>query len=240
MRLVCLPPAGANASAFDAWNTGLPAWIEVCAVQLPGRQERSHEPPPRRMSQLLPELEAAVAAEVPCPFVVFGSSLGAIVAFELVRRLERHGHATPARLVVSSAQAPHVAGRLPAYSSMPDAQFAAELASLEALPGETAEHPDLLEAVLPVLRADFELGQTYRYRPGPPVRVPIDAVTGSGDAHVPDSMVRPWGDLTTGGFASTRVQGAHDLLTQGSEGLHAVVIAACASARDSYTRNVAT
>jgi len=182
------------------------------------------------MSQVLPELEAVVTAEIRPPFVVFGSSLGAIMAFELVRRLENHGHAAPSRLVVSSARAPHVVGRLPEYSAMPDAQFVAELAKLGALPCEAARRPDLLETVLPVLRADFELGQTYRYRPGPPVHVPIDAVTGSNDAYVPDTMVSRWGDLTTGGFAAIKVQGKHDLLLRSSEGLRAAVIASCAAA----------
>jgi surfactin synthase thioesterase subunit len=121
---------------------------------------------------------------------------------------------------------------------MPDARFVAELAKLGALPGEVAQHPDLLEAVLPVLRADFELGQTYRYRPGPPVRIPIDAVTGSDDVHVPDAMVSRWGDLTTGGFAAVTVQGKHDLLLRCSEGLRAAVIASCAPRADDSSRSI--
>jgi medium-chain acyl-[acyl-carrier-protein] hydrolase len=113
---------------------------------------------------------------------------------------------------------------------MPDAQFVAELTALEALPREVVQYPDLLETVLPVLRADFELGSTYRYRPGSPLRIPIDAITGSEDAQVPEILVDPWRDLTTGGFAATRVQGSHNLLRPVADGLHPVVIAACKAA----------
>ncbi|KOX14506.1 hypothetical protein ADK67_42300 [Saccharothrix sp. NRRL B-16348] len=226
--MVCLPPAGGNAGTFAEVVSGLPAWIDVRAVQLPGRQERSGEPPVRRLGQLLPALAAEL--DVGPPLVLLGNSLGATVAFELVRRLERQARVRPARLIVSSARAPHVAGRLPAYSAMSDARFVAELIGLGALPAEAADHPELLTALLPAFRADFELGETYRYRPGPPVRCPIDAVTGADDAHVPFHLASAWGELTCGEFTDTVVPGGHDMLRGGVDGLRAAVVRGCAKA----------
>jgi surfactin synthase thioesterase subunit len=229
VRLVCLPPAGGHAGLFDAWRTRLPDWIEVCAVQPPGRQSRFAQAAPRRMSQLLPALEEAVVDHVRPPYAVFGSSLGGTVAFELVRRLHRHRHPLPFRLVVCSSAAPHAARPLPTYSAMSDDRFVAEVASLGALPDEVADHPALLTTLLPALRADFELGQTYTYRPGPPVPVPVAAVRGVDDPHVPAVAVAAWSALTTGGFTATAVPGGHDLLSQVSPPLLDAVRAACGS-----------
>lgn len=230
VRLVCLPPAGGNTGTFTGLASGLPAWIDVRAVRLPGRRERSGEPPARRLGQLLPPLAAELTADAGPPLVLLGDSLGATVAFELARRLERQGRVPPARLIVSSARAPHVAGRPPAYSAMSDERFVAELAALGALPDEAVDHPELLPAVLPAFRADFELGETYRYRPGPPVRCPIDAVTGADDVHVPPHLASAWGDLTSGGFTATVVPGGHDLLRRRSDELRAAVVRGCAAA----------
>jgi surfactin synthase thioesterase subunit len=227
LRLVCLPSAGANAGAFDPWCRALPDSIEVCAVQLPGRQERFVEPPCRRIGQVLTPLEAAVAEQIERPYVLFGVSLGATVAFELARAIERHGGHPPVRLVLASARPPHVAGPLPAYAAMPDHRFLAEVTALGVLPEEVSGHEELRQAVMASLRADFELGQTYRYRPGPPVDVPIDAVTGLGDVHVPLALLQRWSELTTQECTAIGVPGEHNLLGADDHALRAAVVAAC-------------
>jgi surfactin synthase thioesterase subunit len=230
VRLVCLPPAGGSAATFTEVAAGVPAWIDVWAVQLPGRRERSGETPARRTGRLLPALAAELADDAALPLVLCGDSLGAVLAFELVRRMERQARLLPSRLLVSSARAPHVAGTPPEYSAMSDARFVAELVAFGIISEQVAGRPELLTAVLPTLRADFELGANYRYRPRPPLRCPIDAVTGTDDVHVPVHLAEAWAELTTGEFTHTLVPGGHDLLRRRPETLRDAAVRTCARA----------
>lgn len=228
LRLFGFPFAGGNAGAFDSWAVQLPTEVEVCGVQYPGRRERIGEPAARRMSQLLTALEKGIVPYLDRPYVLCGNSLGATVAYEFTRRLERHGLPLPARLVASSARAPHLGDRLPDYQSMSDEQFVAELVTLGTMSPHVADHPELLAASLPTLRADCELACTYRYRDtGRLLSVPIDAISGSDDPFVSVASVRSWSELTTAEFTMTRVAGAHEILVDSADDFLAAVCAAC-------------
>ncbi|MFF3865894.1 thioesterase II family protein [Micromonospora sp. NPDC001898] len=228
LRLFCLPYAGGNAGAFETWRTGLPRSVEVNAVQYPGRRERADEPAHRRMTPLVQALEAALAPHLDRPYVVYGDCLGAYVAFELVRRLARRGHRPADLLVVSSAVPPHRAGVEPDWSAMDDAAFLAELVALGTMPPAVAGHPELAAAALPAARADFELGRSYRLRDPDPVGVPVTAIVGDADPHVPATQAAAWADLTTAGCTTLTVPGGHDLLARADAGLLRAVRSALA------------
>ncbi|MBQ1074994.1 thioesterase [Micromonospora sp. C31] len=219
LRLFCLPYAGGNAGAFETWRAGLPRAVEVNAVQYPGRRERAADPAPRRMTPLVQALEAALAPHLDRPYAVYGDCLGAYVAFELVRRLERRGHRPADLLVVSSAVAPHRAEVEPDHSGTDDATFLAELVALGTMPAAVAAHPELAAAALPAARADFELGRSYRYRDAGPIGVGVTAVRGDADPHVGDVGVAAWAELTTAGCTTVTVPGGHDLLARADPGL---------------------
>ncbi|ONI87673.1 hypothetical protein ALI22I_20905 [Saccharothrix sp. ALI-22-I] len=222
LRVVCLPFAGGNAGAFDAWGPLFPEHVEVCAVRYPGRRERVHEPSIRRMSLLVAALRAGLEGHLDRPYVLFGHSLGAKVAFELARRVSP----APRRLVVSSSPAPHHAERLPDLPAMTDHEVVTELVARGTMPAEVARHPELVEVAVPAIRADYELARTYRFRDNGPVGVPIDAVAGEDDSFVTPEALRAWGELTTGAFTSTFVPGGHDLLSRPGHVVDAV-LAAC-------------
>lgn len=243
LRVIALPYAGGNATVFDAWRSGLPPGAELCAVQLPGRHDRVHEPPLRRMSVLLQALEPAVRPLLKRPYLIYGDSHGAVTAFELVRRLRRRNQPLPQRLVVSSAQAPHVAPPLPDYAAMNDTAFLANLISLGLMEPIILEHPDLVEAALPTLRADFELARSYRYRDEPTLKVPITAIRGERDAFVTAEGMQAWDALTTGSFEMITVAGGHDMLQRSAPELLSTIRKLCETemAHDGrYTRKVAT
>src|SRR5262249_36980729 len=119
IRLFCLPYAGAGASIFRSWSAQLPTQIEVCPVQLPGREERLSEAAFERMEPLIEELSTALNTYVDRPFAFFGHSMGALIAFELARRLQEDRGLCPKRLIVSGRRAPALhrnASPLPAWS----------------------------------------------------------------------------------------------------------------------------
>ncbi len=173
-RLFCLAHAGGGASFFRPWAAALPSHIELCAVQLPGREQRFAEPCFEALEPLLDALIPALTPLFDWPFALFGHSLGALVAFELARRLEAAG-TPPLGLAASAFRAPH----LPAerrLSELPDTEFVAEIAGLGGMPGELLDHPELLETILPALRADFAIAERYRFAPGPKLAVPVAAM----------------------------------------------------------------
>lgn len=240
LRLFCFPFAGGAASVFDAFADRLPERVEVCAVQYPGRQERAKEPAPRRMSQLVGALERELRPWCDRPFLLFGNSLGATVAYEFTRRLGHRGLPLPERLVVSSARAPHLPEPLPDYTGLGDEELAAHLVTLGTMPQEVARHPELLAAVLPMLRADFELARSYRHRSVTQrLRIPFDAVRGTDDESAPEDTVRAWAELTDGGFTFTSVPGGHGVLTAPGEELLAAVGDVCAKALEPHQCQVA-
>jgi surfactin synthase thioesterase subunit len=227
LRIFALPYAGGNASVFDSWRSVLRPDAELCAVQLPGRHNRIGEPPLRRMSVLLQELEPVVAARLDCPYLIYGDCQGAITALELTRRLRRRARTAPRLLVVSSAEAPQVATPLPDYPAMDDPAFLADLVHSGLIPSLLADQPDLVEAALPALRADFELACSYRYREEAPLAIPVVAIRGQQDTFTAPDAARAWADLTTESFELITVPGGHDLLTSSESALPGVIGQIC-------------
>ncbi|MGH3530086.1 MAG: thioesterase II family protein, partial [Pseudonocardiaceae bacterium] len=112
LRLICLPPAGGGASRYRNWPTHLPEEVEVVSVQFPGRENRFNEPPIESMTQLVDLLLDELAGYFTRPFAFFGHSMGALIAFELTRRLRPSGVA-PVHLFASGCRAPHLPSRSP-------------------------------------------------------------------------------------------------------------------------------
>ena len=123
VRLFCLPWAGGGASAYRAWKRAMPEAIEVCPVQLPGREDRVSEPPFRRVEPCIAALTAAIVPRLDRPYALFGHSMGAILAFELVHALRRRGLHPPVRLFVAAHRAPRVPSKRPASSMGSDGEL---------------------------------------------------------------------------------------------------------------------
>ncbi|MFF0087446.1 thioesterase II family protein [Streptomyces canus] len=220
LRMICFAYAGGSASVFHSWQGLLPADVEVCAVQLPGHETRMAETPLRRMDDLVPPLTrelAEVVADV--PFVTFGHSLGAAVSFEFVRRLRANGGPSPEQMFVSGRRPPHIRVRERTVHDLPEDEFVAVLTRLNGTPREVLERPEVLELVLPMVRADFELSETYRYRPGLPLDCPVTAFAGLSDLGVPLADVADWARHTTGAFTLRTLPGDHFFLRSAQDRL---------------------
>lgn len=209
LRLFCFPYAGSGASIFRTWQIGLPTDVEVCPIQLPGRGTRLAERPFTRLAPLVWALTEAIFPLLDKPFAFFGHSLGALVSFELARELRRLYGMHPVRLFVSSAHAPQIPHRGPLIHTLPQGEFLAELRRLNGTPIEVLEHEELMEIMLPLIRADFALYETYVYAHDSPLSCPISAFGGSHDRKVSHGDLEAWRDQTSVSFSSRMFPGDH-------------------------------
>lgn len=217
LRLFCFPYAGGGALTYRHWSKNLPAQVEVCAVQLPGRGSRLREPPFTRMEPLVKAVLHELRSYLDKPFAFFGHSMGAVISFELARLLRREHATLPVHLFVSGRCAPQLSKpKLPTYG-LPNAEFIEELLRLKGTPPEVLNHPDLMQVVLPLLRADFELIETYTYTHEPPLSIPVTAFGGLADLDISRENLGGWRAQTTAAFSLRMLSGDHFFLTSNEE-----------------------
>jgi medium-chain acyl-[acyl-carrier-protein] hydrolase len=208
IRLFCFPFAGGGASAYRSWASLFPAEVEVCGIQLPGREERFREPLLQHYQTLVAHACGGIQRLLDRPFAFFGHSMGAMVAFECARRLRRHGH-QPAELFVSACHAPQLPLPRKPIHDLPDDQLLREVGRLGGTPAQVLENEELMELIRPVLRADLALHETYAYAEDPPLESPITAFAGTDDPVVRSEHIAPWGAQTTGPFTMKELAGGH-------------------------------
>lgn len=212
LRLFCFPYAGGGARVFQSWAAALPPFIEVCAVQLPGHEKRLREAPLRNLRQLVAALSQVLQAYADKPFVFFGHSMGAKLCFELARCLRCEHKLGPAQLFVSGCRAPHLPrDEAPTYN-LPEPEFIEKLRRLNGTPREVLEHPEMMQLVAPILRADFEVVETYDYAPEPPLSCPITAIGGLQDDEVAREQLEAWRSHTSAAFVLRMLPGDHFFL----------------------------
>jgi surfactin synthase thioesterase subunit len=219
LQLFCFPYAGGGASAFRGWADGLGPDLDVCAIQLPGRERRLREQPLRCAEQAV---EILVDVLRPCldrPFAFFGHSMGAILAYEVARAVAMTGGMEPRALFVSGRRAPHLPPRKRDLHNLPRDELIAELKTLNGTPLELFAHEDLVDLFMSTLRSDFELVETYRKREGSLLSCPVIAMGGCSDPDVPPQDLAAWYTVTTGPFNTMLFEGDHFYLNQTRKGL---------------------
>jgi surfactin synthase thioesterase subunit len=195
-RIFCFPHAGGSPRAFLDWQAGLGEEAEILAVCRPGREHRAAEPAPT-ISELIDGATAAITAVTEAdgrPFYLFGHSLGALVAFEVCRRLA--GHCAPSRFIASGCSAPSLlpSQRVQDIAKLSGAAFAEAIGFFGGLPAEVIADPEVRDLLLPGLIADFHMAVGYRYSAGPRLGVPAVVVVGREDPHVGAAQIEPWDD----------------------------------------------
>ena len=207
--MICFPFAGGSASFFRNWQTLLGDQIELLAIELPGRASRISEPFIKGGEELLDQLEKHEELYKGMPFAFFGHSMGAYIAYELARRLEQKNRTLPVHLFVSGRQAPQAKSRKKILHQLPEEEFVKEIASLNGMPREVLDNAELMELVSPVLRADCELLETWRYVEGDKLKVNITAMYGDEDSSANTDTVKEWASLSSETFNSKKFTGDH-------------------------------
>jgi medium-chain acyl-[acyl-carrier-protein] hydrolase len=209
LRLFCFPYAGGGAAIYQHWQQHAPDWLQICPLELPGRGRLCTENPFISITELAAEITSALYPYTNVPYALFGHSMGATIAYEVACGLEAAGRTPARKLFVSGARAPFLTRRKPPVSHLADVEFLAHVRDLNGTPAEILANQELMAVLLPVLRADFALGERYRMRGLQLLRAPITALAGNEDEETPASDVQEWKRLTSGPFHSARFPGDH-------------------------------
>lgn len=210
MRLFCFPYAGVGPSAFRGWAEALDGCLEGSFVHLPGREGRLREAPYRSMAELVPVLADALSPLLDKPALFYGHSVGAKVAFETCRELRRRNAMVPVHLFVGACPAPHLEREHAPMHQLGDDEFLQELQRrYGGVPAEIMQDAEIRALLLPGMKADVTLLETYQYSPEPPLGCPITAFGGDRDAMVLPRLIEGWQHLTAGGFRFRIVAGDH-------------------------------
>lgn len=208
IRLFCFPHAGGSALLYRNWADLIRPEVEVICVEPPGRCARLREAPFTSMDCLVRAITEEITELLDKPFAFFGHSMGAAVAFELAHTLRSTHSVEPMHLFVAGHSAPQAFSDRPTYN-LPEPEFIEELCAFEGTPAEVVENPELLRLLLPLLRADFELVQTYQDFIRPKLNCPVTALGGAADKHVTVESLRQWSEKSSGAFYMRMFSGNH-------------------------------
>lgn len=201
VRLFCFPFAGGAASVFRTWGRQLGPEIDVCPVQLPGRERRIREPPFRKLCDVIEALYPALEADLERPFAFFGHSLGSVIAFELARRVAEEKGVEPVYFFPSARNAPPWPIREVPMHTMEQKEFRENLRRMGGTPPEVLEHEELMSLLEPLVRADLEVNETYRFLPKRQLTCPFTAFAGEHDQEASLDGVKAWREMSSGPFS---------------------------------------
>jgi len=224
MNLICLPYAGGSARIFNGWDQAMGRGIECRAVELAGRGRRYPHKPYADVEEAIDDLLKLTAPYIADePYGIFGHSMGSLLAFELMHRLQKAGEQLPACAFLSGRNPPHVP--IPEmFHTLPDEAFIDKLKALNGTPAEVFEHEELMQLFLPIIRNDFKLAETYRYVEGrAPLRCPFVVFHGTRDSFTTAATVQQWAIHTSGGLQIHELDGGHFFLHDHLPQLGAVI-----------------
>ncbi|MEU7006236.1 alpha/beta fold hydrolase [Streptomyces sp. NPDC046332] len=229
-RLFCFPHAGGAASALRSLAQTLAPTLDVLVAQYPGRQDRRLEEPIDDIGRLADALAIEVSGQVEGPYAFFGHSMGAVLAYEVARRLS--AQRGPATLILSGRGAPMPEpGRHDRLRT--DDDIVRAVSALGGTTPQVLRDPELREMVMPALRADYRAIGSYGWQPGPPLTVPFTVLVGDGDPVVTVEQAQSWQKFTTAGARTHVFSGGHFFLdahlAEVSEAVATACLTACAS-----------
>ena len=217
LRLFCFPHAGGGASLYRQWSELLPEGVDICPLYLPGRENRLSEPCFRRLAPLVEALAEALSPYMNVPFAFFGHSMGALISFELARYLRKKQRPGPQHLFVAAYRAPQLPDRYAPLHDLSDGKLIEMLSRFRGTPQAVLQHTELIKVFLPMLRADFELCETYIYLQEPPLSCPISVFGGEKDTLITTRELQAWNMQTRHTFKLNMLPGDHFFLNEQRE-----------------------
>ncbi|MCK8516791.1 alpha/beta fold hydrolase [Methylonatrum kenyense] len=214
--LYCLPPAGAGAATYRTWPEVLPRHIGVHRIQPPGRENRYREPCCENITDYVAAVCGLIERTPDRPFALFGHSMGAMIAYEVAIRLRQRTGRQPEHLFVSAFISPRTPRPEPIHE-LPDEEFLRQLRiRYDGIPEELLQYPEVLELMLPIVRADLALISTYDYRPNAPLTCPITVLGGRSDPWINEDQLEDWQHVTTVPLSRHLLPGGHFYLNSAS------------------------
>ncbi|HEC44649.1 MAG TPA: SDR family NAD(P)-dependent oxidoreductase [Bacteroides sp.] len=217
MRLFCLPYFAGGASVYSSWQESLQDGIEVCAIQYPGREERMGEDPIDNYLDLVKAISDVIDPLLNCPIAFYCHSAGAGIGLELTRYLRREKGIQPVKFIVGGWRSPHMVSPFKFLDAIQDDEVYMDknipnivnhLRSLE-ISESVLQNKELIEEMLPALRADILLGKRYKYYEDEPMSCPLTALAGKDDTVFQGGQIKAWKKHTSGEFNFRMVNGSH-------------------------------
>jgi surfactin synthase thioesterase subunit len=213
ISLILLPYAGGGSEIFREWRATLPAWINPILVDLPGHGKRCLEGALSDWNKLMDTLLPELTPYLDRPFALFGHSMGALVGLELAQVLQRRYQTGPVWFCASGCVAPSLRQIEHKWIDCPETEVVGELHALGGTPPEVLENEELLELIMPMIRADFHLCGTYQPPPRSPLRSPMLVLGGVADGlSYPASNLSAWSTETSGRCRIEMIHGGHFFL----------------------------
>lgn len=208
MRLLCFPYAGGSATIFRRW-ADFCAEIEFIGAQYRGRGARIGEQPHHSIGELVAEAVIDIEDLSDKPYAIFGHSMGAMVAFDFARKLAEIPTRQPDHVFLSGLASPwtRVIGKR--IHDLPDRDFLYELRDLGGTPPDILGNSDILEIILPVIRADLEAAYYWRVNEHGDLRLPITVFGGADDQGIPTEALADWASCTSGSVEVHLHPGGH-------------------------------
>lgn len=224
-KLFCFPFAGSGASTFAGWSRELASeGIEVLGVQLPGRENRLRERRIANAMRIAATLCDELEEELGVPFLLYGHSMGGLLAFETAREMRRRSFPPAAALIVGASRPPHVPSPEPSIHRLSDKQFVNQLRDrFRSVTLNSLEDPEIRKIYQPILRSDFELMETYAFRSESPLDCPVIAIRGSEDPSLSAGEQERWRELSSGPFRMQTVAGDHFFVRTARQAVHEII-----------------
>lgn len=209
LRLFCFPYAGGSSLIFRTWVNSLPKSVEICPVELPGRGTQMKLPLFTRMEPLVKAIAPILLPYLDKPFAFFGHSMGGLLSFELARQLRTEYSISPVHLFVSGRRAPQIPSSKPPIHALSETEFKEELQRLNGTPSSVLQNTELMQLLIPILRADFAVLETYIYKNEPPLESSITAFGGLQDQEVNVEELEGWQEQSKASYKLQMFPGDH-------------------------------
>lgn len=208
MRILFFPYACGGASIYRTWSQFFPSEIEVIPVQLPGRENRISEKPYSSLTELTDHLFESFKPLYDKPIALFGHSMGSLISYELSKRMQQSG-IIPVHLFVSAHGAPDKSRHDTNDHLLSNDELINKLRKLSFTPEPVLQNKDLMQLLLPMIRADFALIETYQFKDGPLLECPLTIFGGTNDKEVSLSELDDWKYHTNDDFSKEIISGDH-------------------------------
>ncbi|HEB83352.1 MAG TPA: thioesterase [Gammaproteobacteria bacterium] len=218
-RLFCFPYAGAGATVYRPWKMRLLPDIDVCPVQLPGRENRMAEQPIVDIRQMIPELVIAIKPYLDRPFAFFGHCIGALIAYELAGELQRRGLPQPDHVYASAFRAPDYDNPNKILHALSEEEFKQELKGYGGISSVILENDEVMGKLMPLFRADFALHENYQATDLPELQCPISVFGGTDDHIVQQEHMTGWADKTSALVTTKMFPGGHFFINNNRENI---------------------
>lgn len=209
VRLFCFHHSGGGASGYYPWAAHLSPYIEMIAIQLPGRENRFTEPLNNNLKYIISELSKNFSIYKDKPFFVFGHSLGALMSFEFVKSIQQLYSVFPRHMIISGTKAPHLPFRMKHLSQLDDNILKEELKIYNGIDEHILNNNELMNLFLPIIKSDFSICENYNFSASKPFPYDILALSGTEDQTVSQKEILAWGKYTEGKFKHISFPGKH-------------------------------